>query len=577
MMRSRAFWPVLLWVACLLACQGSAARQSDAAKDADRTADAIFDSYFEEYLELFPSFATTVGDHRFDHRLENHISGEHRRRQAELYSATLDSLDRLDSHILSSDRRLSYDVLRYQLTNALALLEFPSHLMPIDFMNCLPDEFATLGSGKGEHPFTSLVDYENFLDRVDDYLVWVDTAITNMRTGIREGYVLPRIVAERTLELVERQVVADPETSPFVEPLRRLPGLLSEAEATDLEQRYRLTIRDQLLPSYSRLATFLRDEYLPACRDSVAWSDLPNGKAWYRLLVRSWTTTDQTPELIHQLGLREVARLSMEYRQAVAAAETAQSAPRYSSEAELLRAYEQLAARIEPGLDALFGFAPRTLFEVRSTHLGAHYRPGSEDGTRPGVFLVNTNGLTEHPKTVSEALFLHEAIPGHHYQMSLQREALLPRFRKHSYMYAYMEGWGLYAESLGPELGLFVDSEANADRLHSELFRAIRLVVDTGIHDRGWSAERALEYFREHIGYAPGREVARYIAWPGQALTYKVGEQTILMLRERARSSLGPEFDIREFHERLLLSGPLPLDLLEREVELWIEGDAERD
>ena len=386
-------WRIGLVLLCLVACNHKVVHQDDTMTNEDRTADALFEDYFEDYLKLYPSVATTVGDHRYDDRLEIDISEEHREHQANLHRTYLDGLGQLNREELSNDRRLSYDVLQNQLQNAQALLEYPAHLMPVHFMNCLPNEFAYLGSGKGEHPFATPDDYENFLSRIGDFVRWIDTAISNMRKGMQNGYVPPKIVIQRTIKLVERQLVADLDESTFVAPLKLLSDLLPKTEAADLERRYRETLRDDLLPAYRKLVTFMQEEYLPEGRDTVAWSALPDGKAWYRQLVKSYTTTEQSPKQIHQLGLQEVARLSPLYRDARELAEDKQTLPRYTDKMELLRAYKQIVVRVEPGLEKLFGFQPRTPFGISSSNGGAYYRPGSEDGSRAGVFFVGIGDL----------------------------------------------------------------------------------------------------------------------------------------------------------------------------------------
>lgn len=524
--------------------------------------DTVFAQYFEDYLALFPTEATSVGDHRFDDRLEISISDAHRSRQKSLIDTYLGELDEVDRKRLSGNRQLSYDVLRYKLEDERKLLAYPSHLMPISFMDCFPDEFALWGKGEGDHPFETAQDYRNFIRRMGRFALWVDTAIANMRRGIEEGVVLPRVVTRATIALIEPHVAARPDESPFYEPLRNMPDSISAAGREKIAEDYEAAIREFVLPSYRELVEFLESEYLPSGRDSVAWSALPDGRAWYLDLVRSWTTMATTPDEIHELGVREVERIFEELTAARSAPDS-QERVVYDSEEELLEAYGALLARTTPQIEPYFGELPIAPLEIRPTHRGAHYRPGSEDGKRSGAFMVYTVGLEAKPQSVSEALFFHEAVPGHHYQIALQQGADLPRFRRNLYFYAYQEGWGLYAEGLAEELNLYSTPDAAVDRLSAEMVRALRLVVDTGIHWLGWTAEEAADYFERYYGYRPGREIVRYISLPGQALTYKLGELRLRELRDRFGASIEDADRLREFHRRFLAPGPLPMDLLE--------------
>ncbi len=545
---------------------------------ADAAVDRLFEEYFEELLALNPSLASTLGDRRYDNRWELTASDRYRESSRRLAEATLDRLHGIDAATLSADRRLSRDHLIYQLEQRLRLLAFPSHLLPLDSMECFPDTFATMGSGRGVHRFESLDDFENFLGRAEDLVRWVDLAIRRMQEGLDRGYVLPRLVTQETITLVARHAVATPAESVFIEPLERLPEDLSRRQRRRLRRRYLTTIDEQILPSYRKLLRYLETDYLPQSRESVSWGDLPAGREWYEALVAYWTSTDRSPEEIHALGLREVARI----REQIASLERAEDAgseaqgseERYGTVAELIRAYEGLGRTVESNLASLFGDLTAPPLEIAPTHLVSHYRPGTPDGRRPGRFMVSVDRLAEYPRRPSRPLYLHEATPGHHFQFSVQQQARLPRFRRFGWESAYGEGWALYAERLGEELGIYVDSDDVWQRLHSELFRAIRLVVDTGIHRQGWSADDALDYFEAQAGYRPVSEVTRYVALPGQALSYKVGELKILELRMAAQRALGARFELSEFHRIVLESGSLPLQLLEPQVQSWIAAES---
>jgi len=530
----------------------------------DAKADALFEAYFEEYLALYPLIATQTGDHRYDDTFSITISENHRTKQQAFSQKYIAELDGLDAADLSAERKLSADLLRYTLQQQLDRLKFPDHLIPINTMSNFPDEFATLGAGGGDHPFTTADDFRNFRSRMLQFGPWVDVAIANMREGMKKGVVLPRVVAEWSIRMIAAHVVEDTAESKFSEPLKNLPSDMCADQQATFSAAYRATITEDVIPAYARLVDFMQNEYLPKARDTVAWQALPNGKAWYESYLRFWTTTNMSAEQIHALGLKEVKRIKAALDAATEAAKTAEPAIRYGTESELIGAYNALLARINPKLDTLFGFRPKTPFIIKGTHLGTHYRPGTTDGTRPGMFMLSTGNLAQRQAAVSEALFIHEAIPGHHYQIALQQEADLPAFRQNLYMYAYQEGWGLYAESLGEQLGLYQTPATQIGRLNSEIFRAIRLVVDTGMHSKGWTIEQASDYFDENIGFRPQRELVRYVSWPGQALTYKIGELKIIELRDRLKAKQGAAFDIRDFHRTVLMAGPVPLAILEQ-------------
>jgi uncharacterized protein (DUF885 family) len=534
----------------------------------------LFESYYEEYLALFPRAATEVGDHRYDHLFENDISEENREAERDLYAAYLKRSELLDRDALAPDERMSLDVLRFVLTGYLEGLAYPDHLMPITQMVCTPADFADMGAGETLHPFETVQDYDNFLGRMDGFVVWVETAIPNMSEGMERGITLPELIARKTIDRIRGFELDTAETSVFWKPIENLPQGFSDEDRARLEAAYRTKLDDEVLPAYAGLLLFMEEVYLPACRDTLAWTALPDGRAWYEFHLRNFTTTDLTPDEVHELGLQECERIWKEL--AAARKRQAAAGPRskYSSAEELSAAYFAIYERVEPHVETLFTRFPKTRLEIKQSDWGSYYEPGSDDATRAGVFRFEAppdNGLAANPQGTSEALFAHEAIPGHHYQISLQRESSLPRFRKGGFFSAYMEGWGLYAESLGATLGLYQDPHQEVSRLNSEMFRAMRLVFDTGFHAKGWSLEDAFRWASQY-GYGEGIrwELERYVAWPGQAVTYKVGELRILELRARARAALGDEFDIRAFHDIVLSTGAVPLDLLEQRVEEWM-------
>jgi uncharacterized protein (DUF885 family) len=559
---------------------------------ASRRLNQLFDDYFEEYLRLFPTFATSVGDHRYDDQLGIAISEEHRAKQRELYRRYLGELGDVERGGLGPDDRLNYAVFERMLTQRLAALKFNRHLLPVRQLQSTAVEFPLMGSGKGVHPFRTAVDYDHFLKRIESFPVWVDTAIANMRRGIDLGVVQPRVVMERALPQVEAMIVADAKQSLFFQPIVQMPDHFSQSDKIRLTQAYTRAIEERIVPTYRKLRDFIREEYLPKTRASVGMSELPEGSAWYDHLVKSQTTTDLSPEEIFQLGMDEIDRIKKERERMRAdggfqgsvrnfASHLAGTAPPgVRSKADLLKGYEAIRDRVTPHLTKLFGRLPKAPYEIKTVEefrersAPSQYQSASPDGSRPGIFYVNAAGINDSPRRPSEPLFLHEAVPGHHFQISLQREqAGLPRFRRFGGYTAFVEGWALYAESLGPELGLYTEPQQYFSRLNSELFRAVRLVVDVGLHRKGWTRDQALKFMMENTmtgESGAALEIDRYIALPGQALAYKIGQLKISAIRSKAEKALGSKFDIRAFHDELLKDGALPLDLLEAKIDAWV-------
>ena len=553
----------------------------------------IFEQYFEAYVELFPLFATRIGDHRYDDRLTVNISAEHRARQRKLWRETLDQLAAIKLDDLTVKEGLYHETLVRALRRREEAANFPGYLLPVNQLGSLPIDFPLLGSGSGSHPFKTVVDYENFLKRIDGFELWAETAIANMREGIKRGIVQPRVVMERTLPQLEAMVVKDPRNSLFYQPIKRLPGQFTDAERDRLAAVYTDAIERKILPTYRKLVTFIRDEYLSQSRDTTAWSELPGGHAWYDYLVRNQTTTELTPDEIFQLGTDEIARIKQEmerlrdksgFRGTLEefSRHLSKTAPRpFASRETLIKGYDGIRQTVTPHLSRLFGYVPRAPFEVRTIEefrersAPSQYWSASPDGSRPGIFYVNASGIEKNPRRASESLFLHEAVPGHHFQISLQQEQKeLPRFQRFGGYTAFIEGWALYAESLGEELGLYKEPDQYFSRLNSELFRAVRLVVDVGLHRKGWSREQAMRFMMDTTmtgESGAGLEIDRYIANPAQALAYKIGQLKISAIRAKAENALGLKFDIRAFHDELLKDGALPLNILETKMDRWIE------
>jgi uncharacterized protein (DUF885 family) len=553
----------------------------------------LVDGYFEDFLRLNPLVATSIGDPRYDDRFEISISPEWRARAERLEFDYLAKLREVDKARLQGQDLLTYQVFESARELELEGFRYPGHLMPMNQFYSVPNTFAQLGSGNGLQPFKTVEDYEKFLRRLDGFVAWTDQAIVNMREGVTRGYTLPKVLTERTLPQLSAHVVERPEDSVYWGPVRNMPASFSAADRERITAAYRAAIAGKVVPSYRRLHDFMRDEYLPRGRTTDGLGALPDGDKWYAYRVRDITTTDLTPAQIHEIGLAEVKRIHGEMQSVMDRVGFKGSLdeffrflntdPRFvwPNREALVAGYVDIMNRVDPQLPKLFDVLPKAAYEVRAVEpfreksaAGGSYQAASEDGSRPGIFYANTYDLTARPKWAMEALSLHEGNPGHHFQISIAREQEgLPRFRRFGGYTAYSEGWGLYAESLGPDLGMYKDPYQYFGRLEGELFRAIRLVVDTGLHAKGWTREQVLAYIDENSATSEARRVAeteRYMAIPGQALAYKLGQLRISELRSRAERELGPRFDVRKFHSAILIDGPLPLDVLEAKVDRWI-------
>ena len=590
---------LLFALCCFLSGCGIDATSTSPRRDGERAAESrrlqrLTEPYFEEYLKLFPTFATSIGDHRYDDRLGIPISEEHRRQQRELYRKYLQGLAGIEKTQLDERERLNYDVFGRALAERLEGLKYDQNLLPVRQLGSLPVEFPVMGSGRGVHPFKTAKDYDDFLKRIEGFEAWVNAAITNMQRGAEVGVVQPRVVMERTLPQLEAMIVADPKQSLFFRPVLRMPADFSETEKIRLARAYAEAIEQRIVPTYRKLGAFIKEEYLPKTRASVGMSGLPGGDAWYDYLVSSQTTTQLTPEAIFQMGADEIERIKKEMegmrdRSGFKGSlndfgrHLATNAPPGSrSREELIKGYEAIREKVAPRLARLFGHLPKARFEIttveefREESSPSQYQSATPSGSRPGIFYVNAAGIERRPARPSEALFLHEAVPGHHFQISRQREQEdLPRFRRFGGYTAFVEGWALYAESLGSELGLYTEPYQNFSRLNSELFRAVRLVVDVGLHRKGWTREQALKFMSENTMISEAGaalEIDRYIANPAQALAYKIGQLKISAIRSKAEKTLDSKFDIRAFHDQLLKDGALPLDLLAAKMDAWIEG-----
>lgn len=555
----------------------------------------IFQSYYDEYLELNPIDATYRGDSRFNHILGNTLSEKYRKESYQLVRSTLERLREIPRDELSEEDKLNFDIFlysrQYELEGYVNDSVRKASLVPMRQIFSFPNMLAIFGSGGSAQPFKTVEDYERWLQRLSQFPDWVDSAIANMQQGMKEQIVLPRIIVERTLPQLKAHVVSEIEKSIFYKPIESFPTNFSDADRQNLTRQFTAAIQKHVVPSYSRLHDFMAEEYKP--RDSFGLVGVPAGFAWYQHAVKGYTTTDLSIDEIHRLGLKEVAYYQQEMekvKQALGGGgelsdflAQVRDDPRYyfSSRKEIVGAYEAVRAKVDPQLDRLFRVKPKTdyvikpveAFREKSSPMASYNRPAA-DGSRPGVFYINTGEPQTRARYLVEALSVHEAAPGHHFQIALsQEQGGLPAFRRYGGFTAYIEGWGLYSEVLGGELGLYTDPLQKLGELTLGMWRACRLVVDTGIHGMGWSRDKAIAWMMQNLPM-PEQEIAveveRYMALPGQALSYKVGQLKISQLRAYAESELGGEFDIRAFHDQVLLGGAVPLDILEARIQGWV-------
>jgi uncharacterized protein (DUF885 family) len=546
----------------------------------------LVQAYDRDLAPYHPFTASEAGLRQYDRVLANDIGPGYRRGMRALCQRYQADLQHIEPAPLDGQERLTYEILADRLATCLERFRFDWHLLPVNQVGqSWPSQFPVVGAGRGSHPFRTERNYEDFLGRVDGFVAWMDTAIANMQLGAAAGVTHPRDAMARLVPQLDAQIVEEPEASLFYEPIRSLPAAFDEDTRRRLTARYVAAIRERIVPAYRRMRDFVRDEYLPRCRTSHGWSALPNGGAWYAHAVRVSTTTDLTPDEIYDLGLAEVARIraAMDALRAEIVANGDPEPPRHRSLDDLLEGYADLRAAVDEALPRLFGRLPRTGFEIRPIEpfrertMPSSYAAGAPDGSRRGVFYLNTAELRRRGgASVHRNLFLHEAVPGHHFQIALQREnRTLPHFRRFGGFTAFVEGWALYAEALGVELGVYPTRHDRLGMLSGELFRARRLVVDVGLHAKGWTREQAISYLG---GPTPNvvLEVERYMVWPGQALAYKIGQLRFMALRRKAEATLGTAFDVRAFHDELLRDGAMPLSVLEAKMDRWLAQQPRR-
>ena len=565
-------------------------RAAPAADGAEATLHQLFEAEWERSLRENPVLATYLGDRRYDDRWPDLAPIALARSQA-ADRAVLDALGAIRSDSLSASDRLNQTLFRRLYQGKLDEHSWGLQYLPITQRDGVQSahEMAEL------MPFATIDDYENWIARLNGFGPYLDQTIDLMREGMRRGLVQPRIVMERVPAQIARQVVEDPAASPFFGPFAKLPESIPAAERQRLRTEALRAIEREVVPAFRRLQVFFDEEYLPASRDTVGIWDTPGGPEWYQQRIRWFTTTELTADEIHAIGLREVARIRGEMQKVIDQVGFKGSFEeflhflrtdpqfRYTDPQQLLQAYQVMAKRIDPLLPAYFGRLPRMPYGVRPIPAEsapdtttAYYQGPALDGRRAGYYYVNLFKPEERPTYEIPVLSIHEAVPGHHLQISLAQElGDQPRFRRSLEATAFIEGWALYSESLGEEMGLYEDPYDKFGQLTYEMWRAVRLVVDTGLHHKRWTREQAIEFFKANAAKSEldiVNEIDRYISWPGQALAYKIGELRIKELRARATEALGPKFDIREFHDVVLGSGAIPLDVLEANVDRWVKA-----
>lgn len=552
----------------------------------------IMQNYYEHNAGYDPVSATLNGDNRFDDQIGMSIDPQIRADHFVLYRKFSEQLHKIDFNLLDQRDQTSYKYLDYLITRALSFEKFPAHMLPVNQMESMPITLANFANGKGSQPIATPEQYLAYLNRITQLPSWIDQAIMNMREGMKIGVVQPKALITSVLPQFKKLVSLTPEQSVFYTPIKNLPTTFSTADKEKLTADYRAVIEKNLNPALSKLATFLETDYLPASRNSAGWSALPNGKEWYLAYVANTTTTSLQPDQIHTIGLKEVARIQDQF--ALLGPKLGYSGPAadlpawvamqtkfrpFKTDQEILDAFNKLNTNLSTKLPALFSLIPKAPLEIRlepeltKATASSHYTSPNPDGSRPGIFWAAVNDPTQFDSTGITTIFLHEGRPGHHFQIALQQELELPDFRKYGFNNAYAEGWALYAETLGRELGLYEDPEQYFGNLNLELLRAVRLVVDTGLHSKDWTREQSIQYMRVILGYSEAEAknaVERYMALPGQALSYKVGSMKIEELRQKASTTLGANFSLPKFHAVVVDEGNLPLLMLEEKVNRWI-------
>lgn len=557
--------------------------------------DSIAANYYEQYLKLYPLEATSQGDLRYNDQLPINIDKDFISGEIAFYHSVQKQLENVDYKGLSDDNKVVYDVLDYTLKDKVERYAYHPEYIPFTQFDGLPLSFPLYGSGQGSQPFSTEKDYEDWLKRMEKFPDWMNTATENFRSGMNSQMVLPKKLVLKMIPQMRAEEIttSDFEKNIFFGPIKNFPKNFRKEQKEKLTQLYKDAITKDIIPAYTKMGDFLEKEYLPKSRETDGYNSLPKGNDIYNYYVKSWTTTNKTPEEINKIGLQQVAMLRGEMEKVkqqvgftgtleefINHVKTDPKAMPYKTSKEVLAGFNGILAKITPKLSTMFGVTPKTKFEIRQTEkfreasASAEYIQGTPDGKRPGIFYMPLPDPAKFNVTSGmESLFLHEAIPGHHYQVSLQQEnTKLPKFMRFGWFGAYGEGWAHYCETLGPEFGLYTDPYQKMGYLSDQMLRAVRLVVDTGIHTGKMTREEAITYFLNNIAYDEAgaiAEVERYMAIPGQALGYKIGSLRIRELREKYQKEWGTQFNLAKFHDEILSQGCLPLDVLNRKMELW--------
>ncbi len=587
---------LILGALAFTACKNKPEPLKEDAMAKNEAFETLLNNYHEDGLKLYPLKATAEGDNRYNDIFLNYLTEDYKAMEKAYYQKYKDALATFQDTSLSDSEKMSKAILEWECNRNLERMEFREDLTPINQMWTVQLTMGQYAGGTSAQPFKTVKDYENWLKRLDSYVVWMATAEERMREGIEKGYMLPKSLIKKVVPQLKTVTTKDLDQHLFFSPVKNFPDDFNDLDKKRLTDAYTVMIKEKIIPAYQKLYDFMGTEYLAAGRTTSGIEGTPDGKSYYDYSIKLYTTTDMTAEEIHQIGLDEVKRISMEMenvKQQVGFDGTLKAFFDYvrnkkelmpfTDPQQVIDNFKAIHAKMKPQVDQLFDHQPKTPFEIRRTEAfreasaSAEYNPGSLDGSRPGVFYVPIPDVTTYNLYSDEDLFLHEAIPGHHFQISLTQEnEHLPKFRKTLWYSAYGEGWALYTESLGKELGLYQDPYQYFGMLGAEMHRAVRLVVDTGLHAKGWTREQAIKYSLDNEAEseeAITSEIERYMANPGQALSYKIGQLKILELRARAEREMGNDFNIKEFQNQVLETGCVPLALLEEKINGWISSN----
>lgn len=586
----------LLFISFLILAVLQACQQKKSGKESELTSknlNELYDKYYDGCMQLNPVWATEFGDYRFNDLFPNSLTQSYIEKLRDFYTSCKEKLAEYDQSELSESDRLNLDILKWECNIGLEGLNFKQELLPVNQFASIDLYIATMAGGTYVQPFRNTKDYDNWLKRIDGFVNWCDTAIANMRRGMKSGYTLPKALVNKMLPQMDSLDHGPAEEHVFYGPVRVFPTEMSIDDRKRFEGEYKAMIEKKIIPTYRKLHDFLKNEYLPNCRETSGINDIPGGREYYEYLIKYYTTTDLSADEIFEIGQKEVDRISQEMEKIKNQVgfkgdlkaffnhvRTNKDLIPFFEPGQVIAHFNDIHNVINSNMSKLFDKEPRTHLEVRQTEAfreksaSAEFEIGLPDGSRPGIFYVPVPNAKHYNTFQDESLFLHEAVPGHYYQLSLQMENdSLPRFRKILVYGSYVEGWAMYAETLGEELGLYSDPYQYLGKLNNEIHRAIRLVVDVGLHTKGWTREQAIQYSLDHEPEPESNiiaEVERYMAIPGQALPYKIGQLKFLELRAKAETALEDKFNIIDFHNKVLESGCIPLRLFQDRINAWI-------